>query len=234
MGVGALAISLLVPALASGSVLIAEKARQPTLKVGANGDAEVVWTNARGARQRLLVPFKGLVRPGERIQGANVAWLSKRWKLPFKPILKKAPNGFFYALQTWRPRPGKPAELRLSRWKGKPTQLELGADLSGTKESLSGSVVFRKKPVYGTSPSPGGLPMKIYVLVDCRECAARPQGGWTRVVGLRLKKADGTFSLNVRPLYEGSRYRAQLAGPNRGRHLAPDVRAIVASARPPT
>ena len=229
----ALAFALLMPGMAAGSILIAENGRKPALKVARNGDAEVGWTNAKGARQRMLVPFKGRVLPGGQMQGKNVAKRNSRWALPFKPILRKAPNGFFYALQTWRPRPGKPAELRFSRWKGAPPQLTLSTEFNGVKESLTGGVVFRKKPVFGTSPTTAGLQLKIFLLLDCRVCPPKPSGGWARMVGLQLKSSDGMFSLNVRPTLEGSDYRAQLAGPNRGRHLAPDVKAVATSARPP-
>ena len=163
----ALAVLVAVPSVASGSILVTENARKASLRVAANGDAEIRWTNSKGARQRLVVPFKGRVLPGATIAGKDVAKRSSRWKLPFKPVLRKAPNRFFYALQTWRPRPDKPAELRFSRWKGRPTVLAFGAGFNGTKEALSGRVVFRGKPVSGTSPTPSGQKLKIFVLLDC-------------------------------------------------------------------
>lgn len=224
--------AFVVPSAASGSVLVAENARKPALKVGANGDAEVSWANKKGQRQRLLVPFKGRVLPGEAIEGKNVARKNKRWKLPFKPILRKAPNGFFYALQTWRPRPGGPTELRLARWKSAPTQLTLTADFNGTKESLAGKATFRGKPVFGTSPTPAGLKKQLQVLLDCRECPDANGKGWARIAGRPLKSKDGAFSVNVRPIFEGSSYRAQLVGANRGRHLGPDAQVRTESARP--
>ena len=62
--IAAVAVFVAAPSLASGSIIVTESARKASLRVAANGDAEI------------------------------------RWKLPFKPVLRKAPNGFFYALQT--------------------------------------------------------------------------------------------------------------------------------------
>jgi hypothetical protein len=230
--IAVLAVFVVVPSVASGSILVAENARKASLKVAANGDAEIRWTNSKGARQSLVVPFNGRVLPGATVTGKNVAKRSSRWKLPFKPVLRKARNGFFYSLQTWRPRPDKPAELRFSRWKGKPTVVTLGAEFNGTKEALSGRVVFRGKPVSGTSPTPSGQKLKIFVLLDCLQCAAGKPSGWTRIAGRPLKTKDGKFAITVQPTFEGSSYRAQLAGPNRGRHLGPDVRSVSKSVRP--
>ena len=230
--VATLAAVLLAPSLASGSVLIAEDARKPSFKVAANGDAEVSWKDKSGKRQTLLVPMKGRVLPGAKIEGKNVAKKSSKWKLPFKPILRKGPKGFFYALQTWRPRPGNAPELRLSRWKGAPTQLRIEAALNKDKESVSGSVVFRNKPVFGKSPTPAGQKLQLFVLIDCFDCPKANGSGWGRIAGRALKAKDGKYALNLLLANQGTRYRAQIAGPNRGLHLGPDVQAIAQSARP--
>ena len=41
--------------------------------------------------------------------------------LPFARVIRRGPDGRFYALQTWRVEPGGPVELHFSRWKGAPT-----------------------------------------------------------------------------------------------------------------
>lgn len=229
----AIAAAVVVPTFASGSILVTQDGRKPSLKVGANGSAEVGWTDKSGNRQRLLIPMRGLVLPGGKITGKNVATKTRKWKLPFKPILRKGPKNFFYAVQRWRPKPGGPLEIRFARWKGRPTQLALEAAFNGTRESLSGSVVFRGKPVFGTSPTPAGKKLKIFVLLDCFDCARASGGtGWGRIAGKALKSKDGTYALNLLTANEGSKYRAQIAGPNRGLHLGPDVRAIAKTARP--
>ena len=74
-----LAVLVAVPSVASGSILVTENARKPSLRVAANGDAEIRWTNSKGARQSLVVPFKGRVLPGATITGKNVAKRSSRW-----------------------------------------------------------------------------------------------------------------------------------------------------------
>ena len=111
--------------------------------------------------------------------------------------------------------------------------LAFGAGFNGTKEALSGRVVFRGKPVSGTSSTPSGQKLKIFVLLDCLQCAAGTSSGWTRIAGRQLKTKDGKFTIKVQPTFEGSSYRAQIAGQNRGRHLGPDVRSVSKSVRPP-
>ncbi len=230
--VSALAAALLVPSLASGSVLIAKNARKATIKVAQSGDAEIGWTE-KGKRKTLVLPLRGKVLPGATIDSKNVARKSKKWKLPFKPILRKGPRGFFYALQTWRPKPGAPPELRLSRWKGAPPQLTIEAAITGAKESVSGGVMFRKKPVFGKSPTPGGQKLQLFVLIDCFDCPSAKGGkGWGRRAVKALKTKDGKYNLKLFGDV-GTRYRAQIAGPNRGLHLGPDVQAVAKSAKPP-
>ena len=231
--VAAIAVGLIAPSLGSGSVFIARDARKPTLKIASNGAAEVGWTSKSGARESVVVPMRGRVMPGTKIDGKNVARKTSRWKLPFKPILRKGPKRFFYALQTWTPKPGAKPELRLSRWKGAPTQLTLEATLTGAKESVSGRVAFRKKAVFGSSPTPAGRSLKLFVLLDCFGCAKAGGKGWGRIAGRPLKRKDGSYTLKLLTANEGSRYRARLAGPNRGLHLAPDVQTVVETARPP-
>ena len=231
--ISAVVAALLAPSLASGSVLIAQDARKPSLRIAADGSAEVGWRTKSGARKSMVVPMRGRVVPGAKIDGKNVARKTSKWKLPFKSILRKGPKGFIYALQTWKPRPGAPPELRLSRWKGAPTQLTLEATLNGAKESVNGKVRFRKKAVFGTSPTPAGQKLKLFVLLDCLGCAKANGKGWGRIAGCALKAKDGGYALKLLTANEGTRYRAQIAGPNRGLHLGPDVQAVAQSARPP-
>ena len=229
----AVAVGLVAPSVASSSILIAHDARNPTLKVAANGAAEVGWKDKSGVRQTILVPMKGRVLPGGKVAGKSIARKSSKWKLPFKPVVRIGPKGFFYSLQRWRPKPGGPTELRLARWKGAPTQLMLEAAISGEKETIAGTVRFRKKPVFGKSPTPAGKKLQIFVLLDCFDCQKANGSGWGRIAGRALKASDGSYSLNVLTANQGTRYRARIAGPNRGRHLGPDVQTIVQSARPP-
>jgi hypothetical protein len=45
------------------------------------------------------------------------------------------------------------------------------------------------------------------------------------MLGVR-PKADGTFSVLLRPSWIGTRYRASVSGPNIGTTLAPDAQAF--------
>ena len=71
-------------------------------------------------------------------------------------------------------------------------------------------------------------------LIDCFDCSKASGGtGWGRIAGKALKAKDGSCALKLFDATQGSRYRAQMAGPNRGLYLGPDVRAVAKTARPP-
>ena len=78
--VAAIAVGLIAPSLGSGSVFIARDARKPTLKIASNGAAEVGWTSKSGARESVVVPMRGRVMPGTKIDGKNVARKTSRWE----------------------------------------------------------------------------------------------------------------------------------------------------------
>ena len=201
---------------ARGSVWIANGAAHPVLRVDAKGDAQVTWTGGS-----VLVPPHGQLFHGGSLSGPDVSKPAPAAGIPFVVSVRRTPDGRLWALQTWQVTPGGPIELHLARWQGQPTQLTLASD--GTH--LTGSLSFHGAPVNGTTFTLEGKHPRIYVYLDCFACGGKT--GWTRTIGA-APKADGSFSVLLRPEWTGSRYRATVLGPNIGTTLAPDAQAIAA------
>ena len=108
-------LALVGAGAASGSILVAENASAPTLRVADDGTAEVGW-KAGGTRQTMTIPLKGRVQPGGTI--AKDVSTAGAATIPFKRVVRTGPNGVTYALQAWRTRKGGPLELRFARWQG--------------------------------------------------------------------------------------------------------------------
>jgi hypothetical protein len=172
-------------------------------------------------RRTLLVPAVGLYLPGGRIRTADVSRPTTIRGLPFSRVVRRAPDGTFYALQTWRVEPSGPVELHFSRWKGGRTSLTLAAEPAGGSERVVGHAQFQGKPVAGYSRTNSGIRYRIFAYLDCYAC---PNPGWRRLAGV-APRSDGTFRFLVPAGSRGIRYRATLAGPNLGRTLAPDASA---------
>lgn len=221
-----LLVALACSERAGASIWIADNARNPALRVNSQGYAEVSWTTAGGSRSYLLVPPSGRLYPGRRMSGSEVSKPSGAVSIPMKRVLKRTPDGKFWALQAWRLKKGGPVELHFSRWSDDPTELTL--DLSCCKygkETLQGEASFHGAPVFGFSPTPEGKKIRINVFLECFACSAG-SGGWTSMLGVATRSPGGTFSARVRDNWSGSKYRGRIAGPNRGRTLAPDAEAV--------
>jgi hypothetical protein len=217
------ALALAAPAAASISV--ASNAQRPALRVDAKGNAEVSWT-AAGRRRTLLVPPSGLYLPGGRLVGRDVSSRASVPSLPFARATRRV-GPTFYALQAWRVEPGGPVELHFARWQGKPTTVELRAEVSSGSERLLGRAEFQGKPVSGYSRTNSGIRYRIFAFVDCFAC---PQPAWRRISGV-APRSSGEFRLLVKPALLGARYRVTIAGPNIRRTLAPDASAVTPTAR---
>ena len=187
------------------------------LRVDAKGEAQVTWSGGS-----VLVPPHGQLYHGGSLAGPDVSRPAPAAGIPFAVSVKRTPDGRMWALQAWQVAPDGPVELHLARWQGRPTQLTLTSD--GTH--LGGSLTFHGAPVTGTTFTLEGKHPRIYVYLDCFDCGGK--AGWTRMIGV-APKADGSFSVLLRPDWTGSRYRATVSGPNLGTTLAPDAQAIVNS-----
>jgi hypothetical protein len=207
---------------ASGSVAVATGAfADPTLAVDRNGKARVGWT-ASGARRTLFVPPSGEVTYSGSLAGPDVSRPASVAGLRLALAVRRTPDGMLWALQRWAI-PGRRTELHLARWRGAPTRLSLRVD--GNR--LRGTALFQGRPVSGFSSTPAGKRMRIYVYLDCFGCDARP-GGWSAMLGV-APRSDGSFSVWLRPSWQGERYRATIAGPNVGAVRAPDAQTVVAA-----
>lgn len=214
----AVAVALLLLAVsepAAASVGVASNAARPTLRVDAKGNAEISYTNG-DVRKTVLVPVRGAVLPGGRLEGRDVSRAATRPALPYMKVLRRGPGGWFYALQTWPSRVG-PVEIRFSRWKGGPTRLTLKAKRQKEGIALQGRVTYAGKAIPTTSRTPGGTVLRQYVYLE-----QRVEGRW-RVLGGVAVERNGTYRKVLYGAPTGTRFRASVAGPNIGTVYAPDM-----------
>ena len=222
----ALSLAALVTVASSAASLgVATNVSRPALRVDSRGNAEVSW-NSGGARRYLLVPARGEVFPGRRLTGRDVSRATHAVSIPFDKVLRRAPDGRYWALQSWRVEPGGPVELRLSRWRGRPTQLVLDSvEPSTNGYVVSGRATFAGRPVPLWSRTPEGKRVRTYAYVD-----RMTAGGWKRVGGVAVR-ADGSFSRFVHVGAGRPTFRAVLRGPSVGSSWLPDAasRSLAAS-----
>lgn len=191
--------------------------RQPALRVNGSGAAEVSWL-AAGARRYAVVTRRGRVLLGRRMRGRDVSTRTTAVRIPLKRVLRRTPDGAFWALQSWK-RCGR-VELHFSRWRGAPTRLTAGALCCRSgREIVRGEVTFHRKPVFRA---------KVYL--DCFACRLNPRG-WARFA-VKATRRNGSYSIRIRRAWSGRRYRATVVGPNFGWTRAPDARARTPSVRP--
>src|SRR3954470_4810477 len=113
------ALALAAPAAAAASITVATNVQRPALRVDAQGNAEVSWSSG-GSRQYLLVPPTGRFLPGRRLSGPAVSRATTAVSLPYRRVLRRTPDGWLWALQTWRVAFSKAGEVPVSRWRGSP------------------------------------------------------------------------------------------------------------------
>jgi hypothetical protein len=214
VGAVALALALVASAPATASIWIANETTRPALRVDSSGAAEVSWS-ANGVRQTQLVPRTGRVLPGGHLSGADVAKRAVVASLAAALVVRRTPDGSYWALQEWQV-PGVPRALHLSHWRGAPTSLKLIRD----GDRLSGRAVFGGRGVFGYSTTPAGQRLRMYVYLECF-CL----GDWKLMRGVP-PHADGSFALLIQPQWQAPRYRALVVGPNRSGTLAPDAVAL--------
>jgi hypothetical protein len=150
-------------------------------------------------------------------------------KIAFRRVLRRTPDGRYWALQSWKLTRRGPVELRFSRWRGAPTQIELATEPTGGTERVVGRATFHGRPVTGFWRTLEGSPIREAAVVECFAC--RGSNGWTWFNSVRTL-ADGTFGATVPLDARASRYRASIVGPNIGATLAPDASAVAATSLP--
>ncbi len=154
--VAALAVlcALALPGAADASIKIAGDAKHGSLRVNAQGWATVTYWKA-GAWHKAKVSPLGRVTWGKAAPGADVTQPTTAVAIPFMKQLRVGPTGRFWALQAWRRLRGGQVELRLSRWMGAPTKLELWATCCRWRsEVVHGRATFHGRPIYGYRNTP--------------------------------------------------------------------------------
>jgi hypothetical protein len=212
-----LIVAALAPQVALASYGVATSAGAPKLRVDATGLAEVSWT-AGGARQSFLVPRSGLGHHG-MLGGPDVSKATSL-ALSMAVAVRETPDHTLWALQRIAIA-GRPTSLNLARWQGAATKLTLVDD--GTH--LTGTTTFHGRPVTGYSSTLAGTRTRDYVYLECYGCP-KARHAWMLMLGV-AEKADGSFSVALRPSWTGRRYRATVLGPNVDGQLAPGARTTL-------
>ena len=218
--IAVLALGALVAASsAEASICICVNPKAPALRVNAKGFAEVSW-RAGTVRRYVVITPRGRLLPDVRMKGRDVSVGTKAVWIRLKEVLRRTPDGAFWALQRWRRTKDGPLELHFARWRGKPTRLTVEAVCCARgREGIRGVATFHKRPIYRAS-----------VYIDCFACSLNRRG-WARATRL-VTRRDGSYRAWLRQRSRGERYRVTMVGPNVGWTRAPDARALAASDAP--
>jgi hypothetical protein len=239
---------------------------KPTLKVNRKGQALVEYTTQRGVRRHVFVwgAVNAVVPPRPTVRQARFRYdFAGGWGIARKQLWRtfrngcrkydgpplpafvagcKAPDGSYWALQSWQRRlpllgfdPWLPVhtawELHVSHWS---TELPvLDAHVNWTygvsQVGVFGRYTYLGHPVYGFSTSSAGNPRDRYarnVYIDTLNSSYGR--GWRRESGILTHRNTGTFchsfvagqrpfagypSQAPRPSSRGDRYRITVMGP---------------------
>lgn len=240
-----------------------------TLQVDDRGRALVGYRKSNGALVHVLawgavnarerspdapqVEFRLDYTGGVRSTGrAARRWFSNRCApydgppLPFLVAACRAPDGSYWALQSWQRRlpmrgvapfrPGQAApELHLSHWTGPLPVLEVSPNWTygGTFQGLFGRLTYQGVPVFGfrTPSSRKTDPYARFVYVDTYNSVYGP--GWKHDAGKVLHLRNGAFCYSFVPQPTPPGYpRQEVRGPGNGeRHrvvvMGPGVTPVV-------
>jgi hypothetical protein len=252
------ATAALAPA-ATGSQLIDRNATHVSLMVNAKGEALITY-RAGGKLKRVLawgavnaIPpnrsrpqtaFKIDYAGGWKKYHSNTYYLNFRGsclpydgpKLPWLVKACKAPDGSYWALQSWQrglpdyglaPTAAQAAwELRLSHWTGEIPALDITVDWSYHRyDQIFGTYTYGGLGVFGFKSSSAGVPLDTYgrnIYVDTFDSAYG--SGWKRDNSFLTHASKGSFCYGFyphgsHPAGNGAKYRATAEGPG----VAPDV-----------
>jgi hypothetical protein len=243
---------LLLPAAASASEIIDRNAQNVRLAVDVKGQALVtyevhgrvmhvrVW-GAVDARQ----PTTSRPQVSFRKDYSGRYWTSfknqcRRYDGPtlsFEVTACAAPDGSYWALQSWRRTlpnfDGRPhsglgtRELHLSHWSGPIAKLDAWSDwvYDGRYHHLFGRLTYDGQPVYGFTATRVGSPLDGYgrnIFVDTFD--SRYGKGWRRENAFLAHRPTGVFcygfyKFTSRGPGNGAKYRLTAIGPG----VTPDV-----------
>lgn len=242
----AIVLAALAAAPAFGSAIIGRDVTGARLSIDPQGRAHVSYRS--GGARRSLVAWGAInartpstVRPQVSFQiryglgGKGVCRPYDGPPLPWLLEACKAPDGSYWALQSWvRLKPnygGKQGarELHLSHWRGPLADLTVYQNWAyGRYRHLFGRLTYRGRGVYGFSATGRGAPLDSYgrnIYVDTFD--SRYGKGWHRENGFLTHHRGktlgdfcyGFFPHSGHPSGQGTRYRATVEGPG----VTPDV-----------
>ena len=277
MGVGrvALVVSLLLlvaPGVASAAQLIDRNATGVKIAVNGRGEALLTYRKADGVHHVLVWGAINAIAPREGAQQAKFkldysgGWGSRHtlyWKkfgstcgrydgpaLPNLVAACKAPDGSYWAVQSWQRRlphrgvdPWVEAQgawsFDVSHWTGDVAAVNLYVDWPKTfnyeTEQIFGRMTYAGQPVHGFGTTAKGAPTDGYgrgLYIDTFDSAYGD--GWTRETSVVFRNPTGSFCYSFyptndvslpgrpsRPAGVGKRYRISVIGPG----VTPDVEA---------
>jgi hypothetical protein len=210
----------------STSAVVTYRAGGVTKRVLASGAINARAPNGSVSQVKFRIRYgTGALAGGScgRYDGPALRWLVTACK---------APDGSYWALQSWRrllPNFGvqptsleqSARELRLSHWRGPIAELEIKTDWAWRRfDHLYGRLTYLSKPVHGFRTTRYGAPLDSYgrnIYLDTFN--SRYGGGWERENSFVAHRPTGVFCYMVRPGGRGQRYRATVIGPG----VTPDV-----------
>ena len=276
--VAVVAVGVLAPAAVASSPLSDVNLRDVRLEVNRHGEALVSYVRDNGQPRHVLlwgavnalapatdvpqVSFSRDYAGGWRKHHDASYW--RRFRnacapydgppLPFLVAACKAPDGSYWAVQSWQRRlphrgvdPWLPEQgawsFDVSHWTGPLASLELHVDWPKTfnyeTEQIFGRLTYAGQPVHGFKTTSSGAPTDGYgrgLYIDTLDSAYGP--GWKRETSIVFRNPTGAFCYSfyptndvslpghpVRPAGNGSRYRLSVIGPG----VTPDVEAEVAA-----
>jgi hypothetical protein len=165
--------ALLAPSVALASTAIGTGGGPFRLRVDVRGDAEAAW-----AGHVILIPPSGRVLPGRRLSVGDAS-ASAVASIPFAKVVRRTPDGRFWALQSWSVLPGRAPEVRFARWHGAPPVVKLAVE----GDTFVGSATFHGKPVPQFSRTFEGRRLRVYVYLE-----AFAAGRWRRIGGIAPRR----------------------------------------------
>jgi hypothetical protein len=239
-------VAALVPATAFGSAIIGRNVTGATLSIDRQGHAHVSYRS--GGRERYVAVWGAISarapstnRPQVKfrlhygLRGGGVCLPYDGPPLAWKLKACKAPDGSYWALQSWvrlKPNYGGTRgamELHLSHWRGPLPVLTVYQNWAyGRYRHFFGRLTYRGRGVYGFKATGRGAPLDGYgrnIYVDTFD--SRYGKGWHRENGFLTHhrgRTLGDFCYGFFPHFghpsgNGTRYRATAEGPG----VTPDV-----------
>ena len=218
---------------ASGHAMVTYKVRGRVMHVRAWGAIDARQPTTSRPQVRLRKDYSG--RNWTSFKNQCRAYDGPR--LAFQVAACAAPDGSYWALQSWRrtlpnfdgPRRGGLGawELHLSHWSGAIATLEAWTDwvYDGRYHHLFGRLTYDGRPVYGFSATRVGSPLDTYgrnIYVDTLD--SRYGKGWRRENAFLSHRPTGVFcygfyGFTSRGPGNGAKYRLTAIGPG----VTPDV-----------